>query len=68
MGNGTHYTYSNVRLTPSQSMRIGSKYQPLQNLLGEYYAVSYKDTVNGITVIRTRWIRRKSKRVKKKKR
>lgn len=33
---------------------------------GDFYAESYKEKVNGVTVIRTRWIRKKNKKKKNK--
>lgn len=36
------------------------------NLLGDYYAESYEEIVNGTVVIRTRWKKRKTKKTKPK--
>lgn len=33
---------------------------------GDYYAESYKEKINGTTVIRTRWVRKKTKKKKNK--
>lgn len=55
MGKGVKEKIANARLRKNQR----------SNLMGEYYAESYKEVKDGITYIRTRWIRKKPKKVKK---
>lgn len=71
LGNGSRYTAETVALRTSQIRRAGINPKSIVSwvLVGGAYTVSYKEVVNGVTVIRTKTIYKKEvkKKVKKRK-
>ena len=66
-GKGYTAKHKNI-VTPRQSMRMGGGSE-IPNItrivLGGFERITYKEEVNGVTIIRTRWRRKKKKERKK---
>lgn len=52
MGKGVKDKISNARIKKNQS----------EGLTGDYYMITYKEVKNGVTYIRSRWIKRKPRK------
>lgn len=64
MGNGSRYTAETVALRPEQRKRIDIS-QTTRIVVGGMERITYKEEINGVTYIRTKW-RQKKKKVRKK--
>lgn len=64
MGNGSRYTAEAVTLRPSQGKRLYNS-NTTRIVTGGMERITYKEKINGVTVIRTKWRRKKKKERKK---
>lgn len=64
MGKGSHYSVESAMLRPAQRKRIDIS-QTTRIVVGGMERITYKEKVNGVTVIRTRWVQKKEKERKK---
>lgn len=64
MGKGSHYSVESVMLRPAQRKRIDI-HQTTRIVIGGMERITYKEEINGVTYIRTKW-RQKKKKVRKK--
>lgn len=68
MGDGDYSKKSNYFITPKQMKRmrfISPHSQTTRIVTGGMERITYKEKVNGVTVIRTRWRQKKKKERKK---
>lgn len=55
-------------LTPKQRQRLGIPKDAkdiVTTYVGGFIKITYKEVVNGITIIRTKWIQKKTKEIKR---
>lgn len=55
-------------LTPKQRQRLGIPKDAkniTRTVVGGMYRITYEEVVNGVTIIRTRWVQKKEKERKK---
>lgn len=64
LGNGSRYTDKTVTLRPSQRKRLDDS-NITRIVTGGMERITYKEKVNGVTVIRTRWRQKKKKERRK---
>lgn len=64
MGAGSHYTAKTVTLRPRQRKRLDTS-NTTRIVTGGMERITYKEKINGVTVIRTKWRQKKKKERKK---